>query len=138
MDCYETSIWISGFHGAASDVNILYVELLAIKIGLLHAWMLGYRVVVCEFDSLEVVCLCSFMSLASYHLYGALVADIIAFRQRDWTASIQHFLCKANSCVDSLAHMDVEWDKSLVILAKPPTCLQPLLLAYAVEVMFIH
>ena len=65
------------FYNFAGNVDSLRAELLGIKHDLTHAWRRGYRDVICELDSMEVVRLVSSMEHAGYHTCGALNVDIV-------------------------------------------------------------
>ncbi|KAJ1391335.1 Ribonuclease H-like superfamily [Sesbania bispinosa] len=51
----STGAWIWGFSGFHGFGDVVHAELLALKIGLLHAWDTEFKRLLCETNSLEVI-----------------------------------------------------------------------------------
>lgn len=68
--------WISGFTSFRGQGAPFLAELLALDQGLQHTWNLGYRDVVCESDSLEVVTSVAAQEDVNTHLYKAEIMQV--------------------------------------------------------------
>ena len=80
--CDNDGNWLVGCSGHVYAEDITFVELLAIREGLLLAWKFGFRRVVCESDSLEAVSFIQIFVVSSYDL-DALLHDICDLLARD-------------------------------------------------------
>ena len=61
------------------------------------------------------------------HLFGAVVAEIREWLQREWNASIRHILREANVCADFMAKEGSMGNERLVVLHEPTVGLVSLL-----------
>ncbi|KAJ8768128.1 hypothetical protein K2173_021068 [Erythroxylum novogranatense] len=94
--------WLIGFSGYIGHASILVAELQALRHGLTLAWDRGYRRIVVESDSQDVVTLV-LTSCPHSHPMFLLVEDIRTLLARDWCCSLQHIFREANHCADFLA-----------------------------------
>ena len=77
---------------------------------------------------MEAVRLVSSEDLATFHVYGALIVDVISIVNHDWVVSIRHVYHEANSCANCLALNGVLQHESFVEFRYPSAELRPLLL----------
>ena len=103
---WEEWLWGSiRFSMGRAHPNILWVELEALKHGLLLAWERGYKAVWCETGCLEVEAyhlLQSTMPLREVELYN-LVRDIRYLLDHEWKVQLKHEFRTANLTADLLA-----------------------------------
>lgn len=96
--------WIHGFWSCEVSVNAFMAELGALHEGLSMAWKFGYRDILVEVDSKEV--LQAVRNKETYVLcpQAREVAELI---QRNWCVSLQWIPRECNSVVDCLAKLGV-------------------------------
>ncbi|KAK7290734.1 hypothetical protein RIF29_05365 [Crotalaria pallida] len=106
-------------------------SLLVITLGLLLAWDLEVKFLICESDSSEAVRLINLSSVPSFHAYGTVLGDISCILKRNWTVQVLHVLREANSVADGMAKwgsshtdMDVVWNHppNFIALALQADC----------------
>lgn len=77
-------------------------ELLVINQGLLLAWTIGIRYLICETDSKLLVVFIT-AGVLPFHVYAPLVNHIHSFVPKEWNVSINHTFREGNNCADLLA-----------------------------------
>lgn len=96
--------------------------------GLRVAWKLGYRKVVCFFDSMLAIGLvCA--PPQQFHVFAVLIRNICDLVKRSWKVRIEHILCEGNSSADFLAKVDVRQELDFLLVQDPPPGIEGLLLA---------
>ena len=112
--------------------DITFVELLAIREGLLLAWKFGFRRVVCESDSLEAVDFIQISVVRSHNL-DALLHDIRDLLARDWEVVVVHVPRAVNECADQLARLGAKSASAVQELQTPPNGISSVLLSDAMS-----
>lgn len=94
--CTLLSSRVAGFSASFHGSCPLHVKLLTLKHGLLLAWDLGYRRLICESHSLDVICLLEphIMSSLLYDVLDEVITIVIHL----WNVSFKHVLHEANHC----------------------------------------
>ena len=83
--------WLRGYSGKLGNHSVLYAELHSIKTGLLMAWMMGFRNVWCESDSLHALQLISSRQHLCFHTYATVITGIKELLARNWNVRLSHF-----------------------------------------------
>ncbi|KAJ1417617.1 Ribonuclease H domain [Sesbania bispinosa] len=108
--------------------DVLLAELLALKIGLDFAWNIGYRRILCESDSLEVVHLLSCQILPTSAPHQNTLREINDLLNRNWDVNIKHIMREANLVADNLAKTGSAEDSlSTIFWSSPPAHILSLL-----------
>ncbi|KAJ1399437.1 Ribonuclease H-like superfamily [Sesbania bispinosa] len=92
--------WVSGFSGFIGLGDVLEAEFMAFFMGLQASWLKGFKAVVVESNSLEVVSELLNGFSAPTHLYSQLIADIRQLLTRDWVVELRHVYREANRASD--------------------------------------
>ena len=124
--------WLVGCSGRVDAEDITFVELLAIREGLLLAWKFGFRRVVCESDSLEAVDFIQISVVRSHNL-DALLHDIRDLLARDWEVVVVHVPRAVNECTDQLARLGAKSASGVQELQTPPNGISSVLLSDAMS-----
>lgn len=95
--------WLGGFSSSEGKGDILLAELLAVKHGIMLAWHKGFKNVILESDSMDLVNLMNDRRFGQFHVYATLVGEIKRLLQCDWIMKIMHVYRDANICADTLA-----------------------------------
>ncbi|KAJ1376166.1 Ribonuclease H domain [Sesbania bispinosa] len=124
----STGNWCGGFAGNAGAGDVLLAELLALKIGLDFAWNIGYRRILCESDSLEVVHLLSCQILPTSAPHQNTLRETNDLLNRNWDVNIKHIMREANLVADNLAKTGSAEDSlSTIFWSSPPAHILSLL-----------
>lgn len=105
-----------GFFRNLSVSEIIQAELVTILKGLLLAWEMGIRLLVCYTDSMLALNLVSNPS-NQFDLYAALIQTIKDVLKRDWT--LLHTLREGNAAADYLAKLGAQCDERWMTFEAP-------------------
>ncbi|KAJ1402686.1 Ribonuclease H domain [Sesbania bispinosa] len=125
--------WLGGFSGYVGCGNALEAELLAVLSALQFAWSQGWRNLILESDSMEVVTLWSLDAGSSFHQHLGLIQAISSFRSRAWTVEFTHVYREGNQPADLLARQGALGVHQVLWLDDPPTDVSTLILWDAVS-----
>ena len=92
--------WLVGFAAHKMNGNPLLAEAHALYLGLQMAWTKGYREVICEVDSKELMDKLGDNTLYRFMPILKEINDVI---QRNWSISLSHIRREANATADWLA-----------------------------------
>jgi len=123
----DYGIWLSGFSCNADGGNALHVELLAMEVGLRHAWELGYKDIHCEFDCTEVVNLLSNNTDVQFHWLRDIIMRIRSMLEWNWIVTVTSVNREFNQVDDALAKQGVQYGLPLRIWKFPPSRILSLL-----------
>lgn len=92
--------WLLGFHNAGLGGNAFEAEAMALRDGLELAWARGFRNIICEVDSRELL-----GSLQSSELdsFVPMVQQIRSMLERPWQVAIRGIQRKCNQVADFIA-----------------------------------
>lgn len=120
--------WIAGFSSCEGVGDIFLAELLAIKQGLLLAWNMNFRKIICESDSLDVINTLLDRSPRVHHAYALVILEVVQLLQHQWSVSLRHVFRKVNGSAEFLAKLGVRSNSSWKLWNDPPPGLGSLLL----------
>ncbi|KAJ1430774.1 Ribonuclease H-like superfamily [Sesbania bispinosa] len=113
--------WLAGFSGGRSNGDPCLTEILAVWRGLLVAWDMGFRVIRCEIDSLDVVNSLILRHVAHLHTHASCLNDIFSLVDRSWSVSFLYVDRDSNSCADALAKMGACSNSDYEYWLNPPS-----------------
>ncbi|KAK2421190.1 hypothetical protein QL285_031846 [Trifolium repens] len=133
----SNSVWVHGFAGNIGFSNILHAKLMVVYHGLVLAWGLGIKELLCYSNSKTVIKLI-YDPVNVWHYYAAIILNIKDLLARDWRIKVVHTLREGNVCPDFLAKLgalDLEVFSPIVV---PHAGMNLLLLADASETLFFR
>ena len=95
--------WITGVSSSFGAGMAFTAELLALEMGLAHAWSLGYKYVLCNTDCLLVVEVLTTQRDITNFWDKDLISKIRLQLAQDWTVILEHILRTKNSAADYMA-----------------------------------
>ncbi|GAU17063.1 hypothetical protein TSUD_105620 [Trifolium subterraneum] len=122
--------WIRGFAGNIGFSNILHAELLAVYHGLVLAWDMDIKDLICYSDSKTAIKLIG-DPINEWHHFAAILQNIKDILARDWRVTVAHTLREGNACADYLAKFGAQNIKVFSTMTTPPDGMNLLLLADA-------
>jgi ribonuclease HI len=128
--------WVHSFVGNIGFSNILHAELLEVYHGLVLAWGLEIKELLCYSDSKTVFKLLS-GPINVWNHYAATIHNIKDLLARDWTDRGVHTYRGGNACAYYLAKVGARSLEAYTSLVVPPVGMNLLLLADASETFLV-
>lgn len=99
--------WVSGFSMEAGAVDAFKAEIVAIHMGLLHAWELGFDEVNCYLDCSEVQQVITNNKDVHSYWHEDGILQVRAVLARSWSVSVIHVHRDRNTVADALAKLAI-------------------------------
>ncbi|KAJ8768982.1 hypothetical protein K2173_023977 [Erythroxylum novogranatense] len=118
----DRSRWLVGFFGYIGHTTSLLAELLALQHGMALAWQRGFRQLIVESDSQDVIRLVANPCLSSHpclHVRDAIRTLLL----HEWTCTIVHAFREGNRCTDLFAKHGATNRRRWSLWPEPLPCL---------------
>jgi ribonuclease HI len=129
--------WVHGFAGNIGFSYILDAVLMAVYHGLVLAWGLGIKELMCYSDSKTVIKLI-YDPVNAWHHYATIILNIKDLLARNWRVKVVHTLRKDNACAYFLAKLRARNLEAFSPIDVPLAGMNLLLLAYASGTLFFR
>lgn len=107
--------FLKGFHGYLGNSTIMHAELMIIFHGLSLCWDLGYKRIICSYDSMNTLKLIDSVD-PFFHKLGNDIARIVNLLSCPWEVKVQHVFRETNFCADFMAKRGMEDTTPYVIM----------------------
>ncbi|GAB2216255.1 hypothetical protein Droror1_Dr00024025 [Drosera rotundifolia] len=117
--------WLSGFSTSLGEESAFNAEILAIQNGLLHAWELGYRDVICYLDCKEAVDLFLSSDSGVHHWLRNVIMRIKEILNWGWTVVFKYIPRELNTVADAMARQASQDESPMRVWKLPPSFVIP-------------